>query len=176
MIGNNQYLKYRSRQLFYKIRLFILCMAAVLLSTSCTQQNKNSSQNYAVVTEQNHKILVEGSGIMQVEVENSRYPETMNLDSMGSDDIRFTISEGSGGRFFLFVPTNGSVAKLVGTTSLGFEGCVQEKSTMTYGYVHDFNSGDFICLITNSGKISEIQVVRIDSLENLVEISYITWE
>jgi hypothetical protein len=112
----------------------------------------------------------------QVGAEDTDNPQTMNLDSINSDDIHFTISEGSGGKFFLFVPINGSVAKRVGATSLGYQGCVQEKSTMTYGYVHDFNTGDYICLITDSGKVSEIKVVRLDSLENLVEISYTTWK
>jgi hypothetical protein len=168
MIGNNKYIKHRIGQLLCKTGLFILCMSAIFLSVSCTQHNKNSSQNY--------EILVEGSGIMQVGAEDTDNPQTMNLDSINSDDIHFTISEGSGGKFFLFVPINGSVAKRVGATSLGYQGCVQEKSTMTYGYVHDFNTGDYICLITDSGKVSEIKVVRLDSLENLVEISYTTWK
>lgn len=174
MIGNRQ--NFRIRQLIHKLRLSIWCIWFISLSISCTKQNKALIRNSALIINQNHKILIEGSGIMQVGVENSQYPQSMNLDSRGADDIRFTISEGSSGDFFLFVPTNGAVAKFIGSISLGYKGCGQEKSTMTHGYVHDFNVGDYICLVTDSGKISEIKVVWINGLENILEISYTTWK
>ena len=62
---------------------------------------------------------------------------------------------------------------LVGQTEPGFRGCQETLHLLTHGNIPDMTPGDYLCILTNEGNLSQLRIEEIGL--NYIEIGFVSW-
>lgn len=74
-------------------------------------------------------------------------------------------------------PSNGVKMAIVGTTSVGINGCKTAKLLQNRIDINDLSEGTYVCVLTNQGRYSEFRVDEpINPSPGALIITYTTWE
>jgi len=74
-------------------------------------------------------------------------------------------------------PSNGAKMAIVGTTSVGINGCKTAKLLQNRIDINDLSEGTYVCVLTNQGRYSEFRVDEpINPSPGALIITYTTWE
>jgi hypothetical protein len=74
------------------------------------------------------------------------------------------------------VPINGAVISYTNGAQRGYAGCSAAAFSNTPVTSSSISAGDYLCVRTNEGRISELQVTGIGAILGVLSISYTTWQ